>query len=403
MAIRSGTITEGGLKIKWNETATGISYSNGKVAVPSPGNMDAKIAYKTATSVVVPPKEPPVVIPPTVPQQPDTKVRSISSKELEQSRLSGEAVQLVKGNYNSQIWITDAKNSVIDLSLATFGAKEPCFEFKGDFSGTTVQGGLFKDCGKVINYDNEVTVRNFTLKGITAINSGQVFASGGYIDAQGIYGKMIGFKMFDCVIKDSPDMSTAVWLNAAEDFEIYGNQLSNINLELAQHTGLFMLGGNGVFRNNKSIGRRGDLVRATPYQVDASGKVLLITNNIDYNSVQYGSYEVKTNDINKFNTFKPINVVVSNNTSGKLNTSKIWAGQLIDIYDTYGEVKVEKNLLFDAYHEGQSKVKDVINYESVSSVTKVIDAGNNLYFDTWEQAVGNLTTFRSLHPGIGAI
>lgn len=61
MALRKGTITEGGIKIAWQQTAEGVSYADGKVATPSPANMDAKIAYKGAKLPVV--DTPPVEVP----------------------------------------------------------------------------------------------------------------------------------------------------------------------------------------------------------------------------------------------------------------------------------------------------------------------------------------------------
>ncbi|SMC53382.1 hypothetical protein [Pedobacter nyackensis] len=60
MALRKGTITEGGKKINWSETTTGIDYADGKTATPSPRNMDAKIAYKSATDIIVIPEQPPI-------------------------------------------------------------------------------------------------------------------------------------------------------------------------------------------------------------------------------------------------------------------------------------------------------------------------------------------------------
>lgn len=63
MDLRKGTITEDGKKINWWQTATGISYANGKTAIPSPANMDAKIAYKTAQLPVVEQPKPEVPVP----------------------------------------------------------------------------------------------------------------------------------------------------------------------------------------------------------------------------------------------------------------------------------------------------------------------------------------------------
>lgn len=59
MAIRKGTINEGGKKINWEQIASGILFSDGKVAIPAVSNMDAKLAYKDALIPIVEQPNPP--------------------------------------------------------------------------------------------------------------------------------------------------------------------------------------------------------------------------------------------------------------------------------------------------------------------------------------------------------
>lgn len=100
MALRKGTITENGIKIGWTETATGVSYSDGKTSVPSPANIDAKIAYKTASF----PAEPK---PPVDPPAPTVKLDHVylAANSLDKSGLravNGDSVYTIPdtaGNY----------------------------------------------------------------------------------------------------------------------------------------------------------------------------------------------------------------------------------------------------------------------------------------------------------------
>lgn len=93
MALRKGTITEGGIKITWQQTAEGVSYADGKVATPSPANMDAKIAYKGA-------KLPVVTVPPVEVPLPGVKMDHVyladhALNKDGQQAVNGDSVQVI--------------------------------------------------------------------------------------------------------------------------------------------------------------------------------------------------------------------------------------------------------------------------------------------------------------------
>lgn len=58
MDLRKGTITENGKKINWQQTDSGILFSDGKTAIPLASNMDAKLSYKGAIVPIDEPKQP---------------------------------------------------------------------------------------------------------------------------------------------------------------------------------------------------------------------------------------------------------------------------------------------------------------------------------------------------------
>jgi hypothetical protein len=382
--------------VKSTSTTHVITFTDGVVIQLTGSNTIAsrKAAYEIAVK--------PVIIPPV--EVPSTMISEITIDQLIKLKgVYGGVFKLKSGIYNDQYWITDVKNTVIDLSGCEFGVQGmPAFELKGDCSGLTFIGGLFKNINSTcISYKNTVTVRNITINGATAINVRGLFSSGGNMNESGLFGKMIGFRMLNCIIKDSPELGTALWLNAAEDFEISGNIIDNVNSNLNNHNGIFMLGGTGKVTGNRCTNHQGDLIRATPYQVESTGKILEISNNIVWNSRKYGAFEVKTDDVKEFPGFLPADVLVSNNTVGHLNTSKDWDGKLIDVYDTNSTVTVRDNLGFDLVQSRGGVITDLINYASVTDgITKVVQSGNK-YFPTTDKAVTDITTFKSLHTGIG--
>ena len=236
---------------------------------------------------------------------------------------------------------------------------------------------------------------NIQLLNIKADNILTFFASDGGISNSGFTGLIKNFVMKGCTITNSPNLSDGVWLPCAEDYVIANNVIDKVNASNNNHNGIFHLSGNGKIYNNKCTNHQGNMVRAWLFSITKAG-VVEIYNNIVYNSTRYGAFELQVPPyIKAFSTFKPADAKVYNNTVGKLNTGlpKFFEGRLLDVYEMFGNIQVYNNLVF----EDSDNI--ILNRMSADPITKNSD---NIYKNTWSEAVSDLTSFRSLVPGVGA-
>src|SRR5690606_20421593 len=126
--------------------------------------------------------------------------------------------------------------------------------------------------------------------------------------------------------------SLIVFLNA-EDFDVHHNIVNNVNTKNNNHNGIFHMQGNGHFHHNKLTNYQGNAIRLWPYSRGNTPKTVEIHHNICYNTRKYGAFEIqafKDHIIQGQTTF--VNAKVYNNTVGKMNTSKDWDGQILDLY-----------------------------------------------------------------------
>lgn len=247
--------------------------------------------------------------------------------------------------------------------------------------------------GTADSYSNNIQLIN-----IKANNVGTLFSSAGGHVNDGYTGLIKNFKMIGCSITNSPLLSNGVYLAAAEDYEFSNNIIDNVNSKQGNHNGIFHVIGNGKIFDNKCTNHQGNMVRAWMCSFTKEGTVE-IYNNVVWNSTRYGAFELQVPPFMKaLGGFKPATIAkVYNNTAGKLNTGlpKYFEGRLLDMYDTYSSIEVYNNLLFNNIDEL------FLNKMSTDGVTNLTKNSNNIYRVNPADAVGDLTNFKSLIPGVG--
>lgn len=261
-------------------------------------------------------------------------------------------------------------------------------------------------------YDGtEQTVsKNWKFERLTFENTGPGFSSGGGFDSRGIIGLLRNFKFLNNTIKNCPTIGNIIWSGAAENYEIAGNIVDNINTKYSReapngiHNGIFMLTGNGSFHHNKITNHQGNAIRAWGMNYGRAKNDILIYNNTVYNSWKYSAFELQATPdmqsyVSKYPAFASFaDAKVYNNTAGRLNMAKDWEGQLLDLYTTGGTLEYYNNLGFEM-NRNQGEVTDMINW---NGNTKVIRNTDNRYFNTENKAIANTNTFETRVKGIGA-
>jgi len=410
MALRKGTITEGGNKITWTQTDKGISYSDGKTAIPSPDNMDAKIAYKTATSVVVPP----VVIPPVV----DTKWVSYTPDELSTKVGLKDVNVRIKAStkpYTGQYTLTDFERVTIDLNasegvvFSTWNME--AFVLKGITNDLHfINGNVTKTNRPFVKYDylGSKQLSGITFDKMVLDNTGSLFDSqGGYKDSveQLALGIINNFKVTNTTIKNSPNQGTFVVVKG-EDWLFENVTVDNVAVTSGQHAHILVLMGNGIIRNSIVTNHRGSFNRVTAYNLTTANKKSVFTNNIVDSSTRYSAFEVfylPDEVYKKAGLFYPSSVLIYNNTIGRLGwTDKIWENVGVDIYDSRGAVEFYNNLCYNLYSNNNNANPSLINYASRDAKDPLVKSYGNVYKATWQEAVENLNSFKSKFNGVGA-
>lgn len=185
-----------------------------------------------------------------------------------------------------------------------------------------------------------------------------------------------------------------------QDYNIHNNVVNNINQSNNNHNGIFFMQGNGKFHDNKLTNYQGNSIRMWLFSRGSTPITVEIYNNVCYSTRKYGAFELQGFDRNIYagkSTYA--NAKVYNNTVGRMNTSKDWEGQILDLYN-YGGGTLEyyNNLGFDL-NRAQGSIGNMINN---MSDTKILKEENNKYFTSQSSAVTDLVSFISLITGIGA-
>lgn len=397
-----------------------ITFVDGTVINLTGSNTIAtrKAAYlkaKENTPPVEPPKpvEPPIVI---VKPSPGT-AREIGNKELAVLKdVQNENFVCKAGTYTNRSDWANLNNVNIDMSKVEFQTGRRAIQLNGGgFKNVTLDGFSAKNIDDQIvavwDYGNTENgqIDGITLKNVKADNCGPLFHSDGDI----INGKQLGLVknlvIRDLLYKNAKEPRSVVYAGNVQGFDIFNCVIDNVNMTFSDvpngaHNGIFQLRGNGKFHHNKITNHQGNVVRAWLHSQDSNVPLSVeIYNNIVWNCHRYSAFELQVTPSMADNGANYANAKVYNNTAGKINNIKIWEGQMLDLYQTGGTLEYYNNLGFEMV--SSRKITDMINhaggYDKVPK-TNIIKNDKNPYFEKWEQAVGNLTTFKSLHSGIGA-
>ncbi|PWS29213.1 hypothetical protein DHW03_05160 [Pedobacter yonginense] len=312
------------------------------------------------------------------------------------------AVKIVGGNVS-----LTTMNGVTISGISIENSAYRAFNFYNEANDLTLKDMTLSNIGDVcmvfsINKKYDGTPASFSnniqLINIKADNISTFFASQGTHTNDGFSGLIKNFKMSGCSITNSPNLSDGVFLGLAEDYEFSNNTINNVNSTNGNHNGIFHLIGNGKIFDNKCTNHQGNMVRAWVCSITKDAGVE-IYNNVVWNSTRYGAFEVQVPPYLKaITTFKPGTSKIYNNTVGKLNTGlpKYFEGRLLDVYDTYSTIEVYNNLVFN-------NVDGLILNQMSSKATVITRNSDNVYKATAQDAVEDLTAFKSLIPGIGKL
>jgi hypothetical protein len=185
-----------------------------------------------------------------------------------------------------------------------------------------------------------------------------------------------------------------------QNYNIHHNVVHDVNPINNNHNGIFFMEGNGKFHHNKLRNYQGNAIRMWLYSRGSVPETTEIYNNVCYNTRKYGAFELQAFDRN----LQPgkttyVNAKVYNNTVGRMNTSRDWEGQILDLYNTGGTLEYFNNLGFELVST-TSQTANMIN--NMSGKKPLIDS-NNRYFETSDEAVISLQNFKSRNSGTGAL
>ncbi|RYF26544.1 MAG: hypothetical protein EOO42_01195 [Flavobacteriales bacterium] len=430
--------------VKSTEVVSKVTFSDGIVITVKGANNETtrKPLYLAAYALAHPTEPAPVLIPPitenpvfVLPTGTYTEVSLTSGKTLDLSIYSNQKIKLKPGNY-SGIYITgnrlnniiiDASGVVLDNSTIELGSgnlveiygikmtnnKFRVLRFDFGLNNFHLYNSTFINCGdyalycngaKDVDYKGTDATANVGLKIInnTFDNFGNIQMEGKFDkDSNSDKGFFKNPEIAYNTFKNNPDLGSAVVFENVEGYNIHHNIVDNINASNNNHNGIFFMQGSGKFHDNKLTNYQGNSIRAWAYSRGSTPTTIEIYNNICYNTRKYGGFEVQGYEryLIAGKTVKA-NVKVYNNTVGKMNTSKDWDGQLLDVYGFLGKVEVYNNLGFDMNTtKWQSSVTDMINKQAEADITE----STNKYFPNASDAVTDLTTFKSKINGVGAV
>lgn len=227
-------------------------------------------------------------------------------------------------------------------------------------------------------------------------SSGIVF--GGELDHRNDYGLFKDVEIANNVFRNIPNGGSICVFTHVEDFDIHHNIVDNVNQNSNLHNGIFYMQGNGHFHHNKLTNYQGNAIRLWPWSRGNTPKTIEIHHNICYNTRKYSAFEIQAFERNMVpgkTTY--VNAKVYNNTVGKMNTSKDWDGQILDLYNMQGgSLEYFNNLGFELYSGGE--ITDMIHMGG----SKITKNSNNVYKSDASEAVKNTIDFESIIPGVGA-
>ncbi|MFB2121346.1 hypothetical protein [Parapedobacter sp. 2B3] len=282
----------------------------------------------------------------------------------------------------------------------------------GKMNGVTIRNMSFRNIGdyciageanngRNLSYDGTAATRTERFKILNCLfdNTGSI-VFGGQLSRSGDTGFFKDVEIAYNTFQNSEAGNLVIFSNV-QDYNIHHNIVEYVNQRNNAHNGIFLMHGNGHFHDNKLTNYQGNAIRAWVFSRGSSAATIEIYNNICYNSRKYSAFEIQefSNQLVQGKTTF-VNAKVYNNTAGKMNTSRDWQGQLLDLYNNSGTLAYYNNLGFELYSSDSYKpVTDMIN--NMGS-TKIVEKANNQYYASQSDAINNATSFVSKHSNIGA-
>jgi len=396
------------------ETSTKISYSGGLIA--SVPGAKSKVTNAIAQAAYEAIKSSPVIIDKPAPGE----AKEINNKDLAVlADIEKINFKLKPGIYAERSDWRNLKDVSIDgLGKVQFQTGRRAIQLNGmNFSGLTLSGMSFKNIQDYvidvwgageIAYRPGVEgtfIQGLSLINLTADNCQSLFHINGSVQNGKQMGLIKDFSIKGGQFVNSSDCNNAIYIGNGMAYDISGMICDNLNTGVENHTAIFQLGGNGKLYNNKVTNHQGNAARAHLHSQEGV-QTVDIFNNIVWNSRKYSAFEVQFLEVIKENKALPAKARIYNNTVGRMNTQLDWEGQILDKYSTGETVEFFGNLGFE------------LNYVpdgSKPNITKPLPLGlnmvnmdqskakdNNVYVNTWKEGVTDLTTFKSLFPGVGA-
>jgi hypothetical protein len=336
--------------------------------------------------------------------------------------VEGEVLQLKPDVYSDRLDLENLKDVTLQgngkVSFETGGR---AFQMNNNsVHGLTMSGLNFKDINDyVIDFwgagnlkytgKEDSFINGLTLTDITAENCGTLLHVDGGITGADHFGVLKNLVIKGMVFKNSPEPRSVIYGGNLKGYDISDCVVDNINYSSSlpnapqgAHNGIFQLGGNGRFYNNRITNHQGNVVRSWLFSQDETAFVDIF-NNIVFNSSTYSAFELQATMSNQIG-FKPANAKVYNNTAGSLNKwnmadgKKYFEGQMLDLYSTRGTLEYYGNLGFDLNRQS-GEITDMINFNGDAIFNR---KENNKYCPTWKEAVTDLSSFKSKLTGVGA-
>ncbi|MCH5597913.1 hypothetical protein [Niabella ginsengisoli] len=305
----------------------------------------------------------------------------------------------------NNVTISGAGQSSSGRGFAFTNSTYRAIMLSGSINNFTLQNMLFKNVSdyvisyvdlnsKVYTGEANSFVSNLAFLNIDADNVGPLIYLGGDVSSNSFIGLIRKLEIANLTCINSPSPGSVVSVGNVEDFDIHDNYVNNVNSNNTNHNGIFFVRGNGKFYHNKVTNHQGNAIRSWPYSITKSGRVE-IHDNVVYNSSQYSAFELGAQPyIRASSVYKPANAAVYNNTVGRMNTGKSrFPGRVLDTYTTDGVIDFYNNLGFEL--DGGLLI-------NAQGETKAKVGANNIYKNSYLEAVGDLINFVSKIAGAGA-
>ncbi|WP_407431288.1 endo-1,4-beta-xylanase [Arcticibacter sp.] len=384
------------------------------------------------TPVVVPP----VVVPEpivTPPVEPTVETVGSGSGDLNLPNVSGKSIKVKPGTYNN-INIGECTDSVIDATGVQM-AKDGSVYFNKQATNTELYGIkwnghyyraifiqaqmkkfylhdlAFKDVNNYVISDewgdvwdgtDKTAKTDWRFENMSFDNCGQGFSGNSLIDVEGnkITGMFKNFKMKGITVNNCQNMGSFVWMGACNGYDISDVTIDGVNMNFPDknvpngpHNGIFSITGNGKLHDVKCQNHQGNLIRGWNISFSKTPATTEIFNNKVFKSWKYGAFELQTPphllqfmERNK-DKYTFANAKVYGNVAGKLNKSKDWEGQMLDLYTLGGgSLSYYDNIGFEMV-ASNPQYHPVTNMINNMSDAKVIEYNNKYYATQAESGI----------------